>query len=267
MKQHILRLLIVLILVVGIGLIVFYFVKDNSTFNVLDYANENFEKNSQTYSLIEELNDNVNSDFSENKVIYDSLKESFGYFANFLTNTITKSERDIIKNDFSKFNESFNNLNISLNSLKNYLNESNLNETELTGRENKASGDFKELNFKFLELNLKLENMVKDKVFEGKYLDASFALTSCKNLLCKIYLTVEENSNQHFVNDVINKVSKLKENYYQVSDDSIVFAIKYNENISEVENSFTYFFEHNEVPSNLSELVELLNKGEYYEET
>lgn len=266
MKQHILRLLIVLILAVGIGFVIYYLVKDNSTFSVSDYAKEEFNKNSETYNLIETLRDDVNATFINNKTIYDSYLESFNYFTGFLTDNVTKNERDSIKVSFKDFNEKFASLKVSLKSLQNYLNEQNANQQELDGRKNKVCDNFNELNLSFYSLNLKLENIIKTKVFNNSYLDGTFALTSSKNLLLKTYLQLNANSKYSFVKSVADKVTALKNNGYRINEDAVKFSIKYNSVYSNVASLYYNYLDSDVTTADLNELLERLNKEAYYEE-
>ena len=264
MKQHILRLLIVLILAVGIGFVIFYLVKDNSVFNVSSFAKEEFNKNSNSYSLVEELRDEAVI-ITNNKTIYDSLYESFNYYAKFLVNNVSKDERDSIKTSFQTFNEKYAELNFSLNSLKNYLQEQNRNETELNGRKEQVGEDFKNLNLSLYSIALKLENLVKVKVFNNTYLDATFALTSSKNLLLKTYLDINNGSKYSFVKSVADKVTALKEHNYFASEDSIKFAIKYNSIHNDVSTLFHDYIDNDVTNSDLNDLLIKLNKEAYYE--
>lgn len=263
MKQHILRLCIVLVLVVGVGFLVLFLVKDNSNFYVNDYTSSQMQTNAKTYEKIDEIKLNVNDEFVRNKIFYDSFEESLKFYNSFLINyNLDKSTRDSIKTEFKNFNDAYSNLSVSLNSLDSYLKEESPNAGELDGRKAKVNKDFVTLNNKFYDLTTLIENVVKNKIFDGKYLDASFSLTSCKNLLISKCLT-SNYAEFAFVNSVISKVTALKQANYKVNDKSVIFAVKYNEISGNVSDILQKYFESGEKDD--INFFNLLESEAYYE--
>lgn len=262
MKQHILRLIIVIVIALGVGLTVYFVTRDNTTFNADVFVREEINKNEDTYNKIISLNDKVNNDFLNNKTIYDSLNESVKYYSNFITNiNLNQKDRNNIRKQYENFDKCFSELKISLNSLESYLKETNQNETELNGRKEKVVLDFENLNKSFVSVNTEVEKIVLNKVFDKKYLDATFAITSGKNLLIKCYLN--NKTKYATVSGVIEKVSNLKENNYNVTDDAVKFAINYNKNYKEAEGIFTNYLLDKNIEDDF--LINFLTSGDFYE--
>lgn len=262
MKQHILRLIIVIVVALSVGLTVYFVTRDNTTFNVDVFVREETKKNEETYNKIISLNDKVNNDFLNNKTIYDSLNESVYYYSNFLINiNLNQTDRNNVRKQYEKFDECYSELKTSLNSLESYLNETNQNETELNGRKEKVVVDFENLNKSFVSVNSAIENIVFNKIFDKKYLDATFSITSGKNLLIKCYLN--NKTKYATVSGVIKKVSDLKTNNYNVTDDAVKFAISYNKDYKSAEDIFTKYLLDQNVDDNF--LINFLTSGDFYE--
>lgn len=262
MKQHILRLIIVIVVALGVGLTVYFVTRDNTTFNVDVFVREEINKNEDTYNKIISLSDKVNNDFLNNKTIYDSLNESVKYYSNFLTNiNLNQRDRNNIRKQYENFDKCYSELKTSLNSLESYLNETNQNETELNGRKEKVVLDFENLNKSFVSVNIVVEKIVFNKVFDKKYLDATFAITSGKNLLIKCY--INNKTKYATVSGVIKKVSDLKANNYNVTEDAVKFAISYNEDYKGAEDIFTKYLLDQNIDDNF--LINFLTSGDFYE--
>lgn len=264
MKQHLLRLLIVLILAVGVGFTIYFLVKDNSKFYVNDYSYQFFTEKNELNKKIEDLTPYGNDTFLVNKKIYDSLKESLDYLNSRLINTtLTKNEREIVKESFRNLNNEYKNLDKSLISLESYLNETNKSETELSGRKERASADLNKVNKQLYILNNNVENLVLSKIYNDNYLDASFAINSAKNKMINCYFSTLKQKN--FVLDTIQKFTELKNNNFKASSSAFIFARNYNQAKENIDSLFLNYYETENADVNFSNLLNFLKSEGYYE--
>lgn len=266
MRQHLLRLLIVLILVVGIGVIVFSALKDNTPFNIAEYVNSENKKDSEIEENLVDLNSLVNSSFSEKVVINNFYKSSLNYLSSLLNNQkLSKQEVSIIKNNYRDYRTQMNLLNNSMVSLKSYMQDSELNSSELEGRKESVNENFSNVLLEKNKILNTFKNLVNSKIYNGKNNDAKIVLINTNNIIVKNYLT-NDNVSFSLLNNVMSKTQDLINSNGLVVDDIVKFVIKFNEMGEEIViQVFENYFETSFISENLSLILNYLNSEVYYE--
>ncbi|MBE5745785.1 MAG: hypothetical protein E7359_00650 [Clostridiales bacterium] len=266
MRQHIVRLLIVLALVVGIGALIFSAINDNTPLNIVNFASEEAKSDAKVETEFDELNSKVDASFNEKVTSYNILDDNLNFYIELLTNaSFTKGEAGQIKNLFKTYRNEMNSLNTSMISLKNYLEDSEHNETELLGRKAKVNDDFVIVLNSKLDILKNLESLILSKIFDGNSYDSKFVLAMTNNILMDCYI---ENNTKFEVLTAVNTKTKAFINSKQVASDNIVkYTIKFNQMTrSVVIADFGEYFKTNTVSSNLQILLNYLNSEAYYEE-
>lgn len=269
MKQHILRLLIVLVLVTGVGLILFFTLRDNTPFVVENFVYAENQKIEDIEEKFEDLNSKIDAKFSENKVIFDSFKQSVDYYVTILNNSkLNKEQVNEIKSIYKQFNEESDTIRFSLENVEKYLalSGSEQNAHELAGRKSKVNADFKKLNQAFYVLVETFENIALENIYNGTNLNVYASILSCKNIMNNCYLETENHF--AFISSVNVRLNTLKNYEYKVSSEAVKFSIKYNETDKNVwKTDFYNYFATNTVTNDLNILLNFLNSGGYYEKT
>lgn len=266
MRQHILRLLIVLVLAVGIGLIIYFAVRDNTPFVPTTYITNNIEANEDLNENLTTLNSKVNAKFGEDVVIYNIYNDTSCYYASLLVNkTLSKSEASDLKKLYNDYRNKVDDLMFSTNSLINYLGLQDQNAEELEGRKNKVNTDFNALNKSYYNIVVKLENLVTSKIYSGKNYNVVGSLKSVLTMLTNGYNNTRNNFS--LVSDVNTKINSLIQNNSNASKDAVKFVIKFNSlDKQTLTNDFKNYFETSTVNDNLNILITFLNSEVYYEE-
>lgn len=266
MKQHILRILIVLLIIVGIGLVVYFLTKDNSTLEVSTHIATKIESDKELKDNLIEVSVINEPIFTENYFVYEVLENNAKYYSGFLIdleiNGSNKRSLDLL---YKEYDENKQKLLESTNNLINYLNLQEQNVAELTGRKTKVFEDFSKLNKVYYKINNCLENLVTSRIYNGKNLNPLFNLTSCINILANSYLNT--NNNFSLLTSVVAKTSALKNNLNNIKTETINFAINFsNSNKTELEADFKNYFETLEASSEINAFLTFLTSEAYYEE-
>lgn len=266
MRQHILRLFIVLVLIVGISAVVFFFVKDNTPFVVSEYIITNQNKDKELQESITALGTKGNSKFTEDYAIYKMQNETSDYYASLLVNVnLSKKEAKEVKTLYSNYRKKANTLNSSIKSLINYTLLSNPNQTELEGRQLKVNNDFNALNKSYFNVVVHLENLVKNKIYKGQNYNVVGSLKSSLNMLINAYNQTRNNFS--FVSKVNDNINALILNNSYASSDIVKFVIKFNElNKQTLTENFVTYFTNGAINNEMNILIGYLNSEVYYEE-
>lgn len=266
MRQHILRLLIVLLLVVGIGFIIYFVVRDNTPFVPTSYISNNIQQDEKLKENLTTLSSSVNSKFTEDVVIYNIYNETSEYYASLLVNiTLNKVEASQLKNIYSDYRKKVNTLVASTNSLINYIGLENANENELLGRKEKVNLDFNALNKSYYNVVTSLENLVNSKIYAGKNYSVLGVLKSSLTILTNSYNLTRNNFT--LIDNVNNKINAFELNNLRASESAVIYSIKFNElNRQTLIESFNAYFETSALTDDVTILLNFLNSEVYYEE-
>ena len=265
MRQHILRLLVVLALVVGIGVVVYFIVRDNTPFVPNVYITNNINEDAELKTNLSNLNSKVNLKFEEDAVVYNIYNETSKYYASLLINVeLSKEEANEIKNLYKNYRTKADSLIFSTNSLIDYIALEDQNTTELAGRKEKVNTDFNALNKSYYNIVSHLENVVNTKIYGGKNNNVLGVLKSTVIVLTNIYN--ENRNNFNFLSAVNEKLLEFTENNCDASDDAVKYVIKYNQLEKQtIINDFKNYFSSNTTSDDLNILINFLNSEVYYE--
>lgn len=266
MRQHILRLVIVFVLLLGIGFVVFSVIKDNSVFNMAEFINGENSKDVSLEQNIETLNTSVDSSFNEKVIINNFYSTSIEYFNGLLTNqNLDKQAVSKLKNNYRSYRSKVKIFNNSMISLISYSQDPEQNATELAGRKEHVNNCFVNVLLEKHNILNSLKDIVNSKIFGENNYDVKTILLTTNNMIIASYLE-NENVVFKFLNDTIIKTNDLVNANKIVNDNMIKFAIKYNEmGETTVEQSFKTYFQTLEASEDLSLLINYLNSEVYYE--
>lgn len=280
--KHVVRLLVVLIIVCGIGFGIFALVNKNAPFVVETFVINQNKSNQEAENNIDVVKQKMSSTslnydkYSQNYEIYKSIKNGLVYAENLLSSTsLNAQEANIIKNGFKDFGESLKDLNAALVSLKAYLDlpSSEQNDTELAGRENKANEKFNIVISKFLKLNDDMLEIGENKIYAGKSYDSEFNLVRMKNILTNASLS-SSMKNADLVISLNAKIELLNQNKDKIDNEMVKFVVLYNKYTkAEWQTCFNEYFESDEYIggenkvsfSDFNLLLSYINKEAYYE--
>ncbi len=280
--KHVVRLLVVLIIVCGIGFGIFALVNKNAPFVVETFVINQNKSNQEAENNIDVVKQKMSSTslnydkYSQNYEIYKSIKNGLVYAENLLSSTtLNAQEANIIKNGFKEFGESLKDLDNALASLKAYLDlpSSERNDTELTGRENKANEKFNIVISKFLKLNDDMLEISENKIYAGKSYDPEFNLVRMKNILTNASLS-SSMKNADLVISMNAKIELLNQNKDKIDNEMVKFVVLYNKYTkAEWQTCFNEYFESDEYIggenkvsfSDFNLLLSYINKEAYYE--
>lgn len=280
--KHVVRLLVVLIIVCGIGFGIFALVNKNAPFVVETFVINQNKSNQEAENNIDVVKQKMSSTslnydkYSQNYEIYKSIKNGLVYAENLLSSTsLNAQEANIIKNGFKDFGESLKDLNAALVSLKAYLDlpSSEQNDTELAGRENKANEKFNIVISKFLKLNDHMLEIGENKIYAGKSYDSEFNLVRMKNILTNASLS-SSMKNADLVISMNAKIELLNQNKDKIDNEMVKFVVLYNKYTkAEWQTCFNEYFESDEYIggenkvsfSDFNLLLSYINKEAYYE--
>lgn len=264
MRQHILRLIIVLALVVGGFFIVSFFIKDSTPLNITTYVENNIQKDKDLKDNINSLGSDVNSLFTEDVIVFNSLEDISQFYAASLTNVkLDKDEVQKLKKLYNDYRKEVENLVFSTNSLIRYMALDNISNAELLGRKQRVNTDFNALNKSYVLVVEELENLLLTKIYGGDSFNSACVLKSTYTLILNAYNQTRNNFN--FVNDVRNKISAF-ENSFKPSDTTIKLCIKYNNlERATLKQDFVAYFTSSTTNEDLQIILNCLNSGVYYE--
>ena len=280
--KHVVRLLVVLIIVCGIGFGIFALVNKNAPFVVETFVINQNKSNQEAENNIDVVKQKMSSTslnydkYSQNYEIYKSIKNGLVYAENLLSSTsLNAQEANIIKNGFKDFGESLKDLNAALVSLKAYLDlpSSEQNDTELAGRENKANEKFNIVISEFLKLNDDMFEIGENKIYAGKSYDPEFNLVRMKNILTNASLS-SSMKNADLVISMNAKIELLNQNKDKIDNEMVKFVVLYNKYTkAEWQTCFNEYFESDEYIggenkvsfSDFNLLLSYINKEAYYE--
>lgn len=280
--KHVVRLLVVLIIVCGIGFGIFALVNKNAPFVVETFVINQNKSNQEAENNIDVVKQKMSSTslnydkYSQNYEIYKSIKNGLVYAENLLSSTsLNAQEANIIKNGFKDFGESLKDLNAALVSLKAYLDlpSSEQNDTELAGRENKANEKFNIVISQFLKLNDDMLEIGENKIYAGKSYDPEFNLVRMKNILTNASLN-SSMKNADLVISMNAKIELLNQNKDKIDNEMVKFVVLYNKYTkAEWQTCFNEYFESDEYIggenkvsfSDFNLLLSYINKEAYYE--
>lgn len=270
MKQHILRLLIVLCLVVGFGAIIISCTNKNAPFVVTEFVNNQSKQDKKIEDNFGVLNSIENySSFTEKVAIYNSLDNNINFYTKLLVNAnFSKDETSKIKNAFKQYQSEVNKLNSSMIMLKSYISDPNKNTIELEGRKNKVNNDFLTVLSKKIEIVNALNKTAKSKIYSDNCFDAKFILVNTTNILSDLYLdNLTIRNNFTFTNNVIVKTNSFINSNKIAVDNIIKYVIKFNQMTEQtVKSDFNVYFQNGTVNDDLQVLINYLNSEAYYEE-
>lgn len=266
MKQHILRLLIVLILAVGIGFVIYFLKRDNTPFVPTTFIASYINEDEDLKDNLSALSSKANSKFEEDVVIYNIYEDTLEYYSSLLVNiNFNKKEASTVKNLYKEYRNKVDDLIFSTNSLLEYLDLENQNATELSGRKEKVNTDFNALNKSYYKVVTFFENAVNDRVYNGKNYNTLGVLKSNLIILTNSYN--ENRNNFSFLSDVNAKINDFVENNCNSSDSAIRYVIKFNQiDRQTLLNSFNTYFVNGTTNDDLNILLNFLNSEVYYEE-
>lgn len=266
MRQHILRLLIVLVIAVGIGIVVYFAVRDNTPFLVSNYIQTNIQEDKELKDNLNELSSKVNAKYNEDVAIYGIGENNSKYYASALINVVlTKEEANVVRAVYKEYRNDVKQLITSTNSLISYLNETNPNSLELEGRKDKVNTDFNEVNKSLYKVNVFLESLVNSKIYAGENFNVNFTLKSTLNILINAYNKTRNNFS--LIDSVNTKIVALETNNSNSSSEAVKFVVKFNQmGRQEIENTFVSYFTNGVASDDLNILLNFLNSEVYYEE-
>lgn len=266
MRQHILRILIVVILLTGIGFLIFGIAGKETKFNLSDSIQENFKAN----EIFNEMNlakseNSIDIKFNQNVEVFNVLKENFDHFGGLLLSVeLNESEKKRIKNYFDDYKEKFNVLKSSFEMVKAYQKETNPDESQMNQRIEKLNSDFNAFNKNFYDLTYFLEKTYKNRFLEDGLYDISSSLYSIKGILANANLQTQKNFS--LVISFDGKVDALEANEFRYNENAIQIAIKFNEkNYDFWIDSFEQYFYNEATNDDLTTLLSLISSEVYYE--
>lgn len=278
--KHVVRLLVVLVIVCGIGFAIFKIVENNTPFSLNSYVVSQQETINKTDSGIENLSSKFNPEglnidtFSKYNEIYKSLKSDLSFCENLLNSTsISKNEANEIKESFENFKTNMNSFVEAMNTLNSYLdeNDKDKSQTEIDGREKLVNEKFNAVIVSQLNLQTLLLNLTNTKVYEDNCFDVDFNLIECKRILIKSYL---KTGNKFVLFSNVNlKINEFFENNQKLNEKLGQFVILFKKYAKEDwQNRFDKYFEINEVveetkisSENFNYMLDYLNLEAYYE--
>lgn len=265
MRQHILRLLIVLILAVGIGAIIYFAIQNNTPFVITDYINTESKKDVQVETNFNNLSSLNDASFSENVFIYNVFEDSINYCVNLLTNAkFEKSEASQLKSAYKSYHEDMITLNNSMEILKDYLEDAEQNATELAGRKEKVNSDLVKVLKEKSNIVQLLNKLTTEKIYGGASFDTRFVLNNTIDIMSDCYLNF--NTNYTLLNSVNIKYNDFVSSKKVANDDMVKFVIKFNEMTENVvKQDFEQYFNNETESDNLRTLLSFLNSEAYYE--
>lgn len=282
MKQHILRLLIVLILLVGIGAgIYFLFIKERDYLASTVIKNELAKTEELQKLLFGEDGKNIgwtaSGEYTNQKIIYQEFTNNLQEYSVILLNTKIPSEfASTLKNNFKEFQKNVDKLVDSGKILRKYLLLSSQDATEKEGRYNIVVADIKQVNKSFYKIVSTFDRVVESCVYQGRNSTILGSLTSCENILWNAYLTSDNNFNLSY--QTSTKVNDLRNNLGKVKDNMTTFMVRFNaRTLNEWESDFTNCFTevtdfsavdpfYTTKYANIFGIINYLTQEEYYEQ-
>ncbi len=269
MKQHIIRLVVVLILAAIIGFAVYKIVDKNTPFKMNAYFVEQNEKIALTESNLTKVKDKVNEEFQTNLKIFVGYKTDLSEYVKFLNAyEISKEDGQKIKIKFATLVEKTTVVNSTVEELENYLGLSDANADTLNGIKGKLNDKLSTCLDEFYSLNNFVATFVESKIFAGKSYDTTFVLLNVRDIIFETYKNLETKTtdNRTFVNKVNTKIDKYLQNGENPTTNILKLAVeigKFDE--TELIENFKLYFESGATVGDFELVIKYLSSEVYYE--
>ena len=277
--KKIVKLLIVLIVLCGLGFVIYKVVDKPETLNMNEYVSSQNEKINKTNGDLTNIKAKFNttgenySKVSLESNLFEEINSATSFYFDLLGDIeLDKNDIKKIKSISTKFESALSELDEAITSLDNYLKLENKNDSEIFEREKKICEKLEILNNLSFELNENFGNICESKIFAGKSFDLGFKLVECKTMMIKSCKNAGGN-NFAFLTAVENKISDFFANNQNANNEMIKFVILFNNfEKSDWQHCFDAYFESGNVASynkisqtDFNNLLNCLNKESYYE--